>query len=115
MALSHIPASVANAFGHIAHWLDRRSAARVPLLMLGMLLASGRRTVTSWFRAAGVTVEFRKGYVTVCAVGRAFEDAAISTALAVKPLLPREATAARHRRHSYFAVRPPGRGLRHPS
>ena len=90
MALSHLPASVANAFGHVALWLDPRSAARLPLLMLGMLFASGRRTVTSWFRAAGVTVEFRKCYVTVCAVGRAFEDAAISTALAVKPLLPRK-------------------------
>jgi len=90
MPLSHLPASVANAFGRIAHWLDRRTAARVPLLMLGMLFASGRRTVTSWFRAAGVTVEFRKCYVTVCAVGRAFEDMAISTVLAVKPLLPRK-------------------------
>jgi hypothetical protein len=90
MALSHLPASVANAFGHIAHWLDRRSAARVPVLLLGMLFASGRRTVTSWFRAAGVTVEFRKGYVTVCAVGRAFEDISLTTVRAVKPLSRRE-------------------------
>ena len=90
MALSHLPASVANAFGQLAHWLDRRSAARLPILMLGMLFASHRRTVTSWFRAAGITVEFRQGYVTVCAVGRRFEDIAISTVLAVKPLLPRE-------------------------
>jgi hypothetical protein len=44
MSLSHLPASVANTFGHIAHWLDRRTAARVPLLLLGMLFASGRRT-----------------------------------------------------------------------
>ncbi len=90
MALSHLPASVANAFGHLAHWLDCRSAARLPVLMLGMLFASHRRTVTSWFRAAGITTEFRQGYVTVCAVGRRFEDIAISTVLAVKPLLPRE-------------------------
>ena len=90
MALSHLPASVANAFGHIAHWLDRRSAARVPLLLLGILFASGRRTVTSWFRAAGITAEFRKCYVTVCAVGRAFEDVSLTTVLAVKPLLRRE-------------------------
>jgi hypothetical protein len=90
MALSHLPASVANAFGQLAHWLDRRSAARLPVLMLGMLFASRRRTVTSWFRAAGITVEFRQGYVTVCSVGRRFEDIAISTVLAVKPLLPRK-------------------------
>ncbi len=90
MALSHLPASVANAFRHIAHWLDRRTAVRLPLLMLGILFASRRRTVTSWFRAAGITAEFRQSYVAVCAVGRSFEDIAISTVLAVKPLLGRK-------------------------
>ena len=90
MALSHLPASVANVFCDLAHWLDPRSAARGPLIMLGMLFASDRRTVTSWFRAAGVTVEFRKSYVTICAIGRSFEDISISTLRAVKPLLPRE-------------------------
>lgn len=90
MALSHLPASVANLFDRIAHWLDRRTAARIPLLLLGILFASGRRTVTSWFRAADITTEFRQGYVAVCAVGQNFEDMAISTVLAVKPLLPRK-------------------------
>ena len=90
MSLSHLPASVANAFGRLAHWLDPRHAARLPVLMLGILLASDRRTVTSWFRAAGITADFRKDYVTVCAVGRAFEDIAIRTVLAVKPLLSRK-------------------------
>jgi hypothetical protein len=87
MALSHLPASVANLFADLAHWLDRRSAPRLQLLLLGILFASGRRTVTSWFRAADITVEFRQGYVTVCAVGRQFEDIAISPVLAIKPLL----------------------------
>ena len=50
MALSHLPASLANAFGHLACWLDRRHAARLPVLLLGMLFASERRTITSWFR-----------------------------------------------------------------
>jgi len=90
MALSHLPTSVANAFGQLAHWLDPRSATRVPLLMLGILFASRKRTVTSWFRAAGITADFRQSYVTVCAVGRSFEDIAISTVLAVKPLLSRK-------------------------
>lgn len=90
MALSHLPASVANAFEQLAHWLDRRTAARLPLLMLGILFASRRRTVTSWFRAAGITAEFRPSYVTVCAVGRSFEHIAIDAVLAVKPLLPRK-------------------------
>jgi hypothetical protein len=87
MALSHLPPCVATAFDRLAHWLDPRSAARLPLLLLGILLASGRRTVTSWFRAAGITDDYRQGYVTVCAAGRAVEDITISAVLAAKPLL----------------------------
>ena len=87
MALSHLPASLANAFCNLASWLDRRHAARLPVLLLGMLFASERRTVTSWFRAAGITADFRQSYVTVCAVGRTANSMAISTVLAVRPLL----------------------------
>ena len=70
MPLSHLPALLASAFCALAHWLDRRSAARLPLLLCGILLATSRRTVTSWFRAAGIREEFRPAYTTVCAVGR---------------------------------------------
>jgi hypothetical protein len=87
MTLSHLPPFLANAFSELAHWLDRRSAARVPVLLLGILLASGRRTVTSWFRAAGIREEFRPAYATVCAIGRRAEQMAITTVLAVQPLL----------------------------
>jgi SRSO17 transposase len=87
MALSHLPASVANAFYNLASWLDRRSAARLPVLLLGILLASQRRTVTSWFRGAGITADFRQSYVTVCAVGRAANSMALTTVLSVRPLL----------------------------
>src|SRR5215218_2415224 len=87
MSLSHLPAFVANAFGDLAHWLDRRSGARLPLLLLGALLASGRRTVTSWFRAAGITTDFRQAYVTVCAAGSRVDQLAISAVHAVTPLL----------------------------
>ena len=47
MALSHLPASVSKAFGRLARWLDPRHAVRLPLLMLGILFASERRTVGS--------------------------------------------------------------------
>lgn len=87
MSFSHLPPVLTNAFFSLAHWLDRRSAARVPVLLLGILFASGRRTVTSWFRAAGIREEFRPAYVTVCAIGRHTEELAVSTLLAVQPLL----------------------------
>jgi hypothetical protein len=85
--LSHLPPLLATAFADLAHWLDKRSAARVPLLLFGILFASGRRTVTSWFRAAGITDDFRQGYVTVCSVGRHTDDMAFSALRAVRPLL----------------------------
>jgi len=90
MALSHLPTSLANAFCDLARWLDRRSGSRLPLLLLGILFACQRRTVTSWFRAAGITVEFRQNYVTVCAVGREADSLAMSIVLAVRPLLRRQ-------------------------
>lgn len=87
MSLSHLPDFLANAFSHLAHWLDRRSGARLPLLLLGALLASTRRTVTSWFRAAGITADFRQAYITVCAAGSRVDQMAISAVAAVTPLL----------------------------
>jgi SRSO17 transposase len=95
MPLSRLPACVATAFLDLAQWLDRRSAVRLPLLLYGILLAKGRRTVTSWFRAAGITDEFRPSYTTVCAVGREAGHMALSTWSAVRPLLdPKRLTVA---------------------
>src|SRR4051812_17057612 len=87
MALSHLPASLGSVFVALGHWLDKRSAARVPALLLGMLLASGRRTVTSWVRAGELSQDWRQSYVTVCAIGRAAEGTALSVQSLVRPLL----------------------------
>jgi hypothetical protein len=87
MPLSHLPAFLTTAFLGLAHWLHRRSAARLPLLLAGILFAKGRRTVTSWLRAAGISTEFRQAYTAVCASGRQAESMALSVAWAVSPLL----------------------------
>src|SRR5262249_26344661 len=59
-----------------------------PALLLGILLATGRRTVTSWFRAGGLSADWRQGYVTVCAVGREADHMAITVVTeVVRPLL----------------------------
>jgi DDE superfamily endonuclease len=89
MPFSHLPALLTSAFLGLAHWLDRRSAARLPRLLCGLLFARGRRTVTSWFRAAGITDEFRPAYATVCAAGRHTRSMAVTTLSAVEPLLGR--------------------------
>jgi len=87
MSLLHLPALLASTFLTLAFWLDRRSGRRLPQLLLGLLFARGRRTVTSWFRAAGITDEFRPAYRTVCAVGDQIDPMAASTLRAVQPLL----------------------------
>jgi hypothetical protein len=87
MLLSHLPVFLTSVFCQLAHWLQKRSALRLPLLLGGLLLARGRRTVTSWFRAAGITDEFRPAYTTVCAVGRHIPQMALTTWSTVEPLL----------------------------
>src|SRR5947209_10453575 len=87
MPFSHLPTFLTSAFLDLAHGLHKRSAARLPLLLGGILFASGRRTVTSWFRAAGITDDYRPAYATVCAVGREASHMAISALHAVEPVL----------------------------
>ena len=88
MPFSHLPALLTSAFLDLAHWLQKRSAARLPRLLYGILFACGRRTVTSWFRAGGITDDFRPAYATVCAVGRNATHMAVTALYAVEPLLP---------------------------
>jgi hypothetical protein len=87
MPFSHLPPFLTSAFAALAHWLDKRTAARLPLLLGGILFAGGRRTVTSWFRACGITDEFRPAYTTVCAAGREVNHVAITVVQAVRPPL----------------------------
>jgi hypothetical protein len=87
MPLSHLPALLTSAFAATSCWLHKRSAARLPLILYGILFARGRRTVTSWLRAAGITHEFRCAYTTVCAAGRHTAGMAVPVLFAVAPLL----------------------------
>jgi hypothetical protein len=87
MTFSYLPAFLTSAFSDLAHWLDKRTAARLPLLLTGVLFARGRRTVTSWFRAAGIEDDYRQGYVTVWAVGREATHMALTVVDLVKPLV----------------------------
>jgi hypothetical protein len=88
MSFSHLPPFVTSVFASLAHWLDKRTAQRLPLLLTGILFARGCRTVTSWFRAAGIHDDFRQSYVAVCAVGRNVDHLAITVVTdVVRPLL----------------------------
>ena len=75
-------------FSLLASALDPRSAPRLAKLFLGAVLARGRRTVTSWIRAAGLSDEYRPCYTTVAAAGQ--QSDLIAARLAqevVKPLV----------------------------
>ena len=52
-------------FARLASALDRRSAPGLALLSLGAALARGRRTVTAWIRAAGLSDQFRPCHTAV--------------------------------------------------
>jgi hypothetical protein len=90
MPFSHLPAFLSACFADLSAALDRRSAPRLLLLFTGALFARGRRTVTSWFRAAGITNDFRPAYNALWAAGRHAEALAYRLlCLALKPLMQR--------------------------
>jgi hypothetical protein len=88
MTSSHLLAAPCQWFSRLATALDRRSGPRLALLFLGAVLARGRRTVTSWIRAAGLSDRFRSCYLAVAAAGKKAETIAAYLVLSVvKPLL----------------------------
>ena len=70
MPLSHLPAVLSAWLSQIVGALDRRSAPRLLALLLGALFGRGRRTVTAWFHAAGITDAFRPAYNALWSAGR---------------------------------------------
>ena len=55
--------------GTLAQHLHGRNAWRLQRLVVGVILAQGRRTVTSWFRAAGISRGYRSYYYFLAALG----------------------------------------------
>jgi hypothetical protein len=54
----------------LAAGLHGRNRWRLPVLLTGILFAHGRRTVTTWLRAAGVSPDFQDYYYFLAALGR---------------------------------------------
>lgn len=88
MTSSHNAPAPCQWFFRLASAVDPRCAPRLVRLLLGVILARGRRTVTSWIRAAGLSSEFRPVYTTVSAAGKRSDTIAADLANAVvKPLV----------------------------
>jgi hypothetical protein len=88
MSLSSLPPDLSAWFFLLAHLLDARQHDRCLLLLLGILFARGRRTVTTWLRASGLSPQFRSCYYLLSSLGRRSEEIARCLLLRVAvPLL----------------------------
>ena len=56
--------------------LHQRSAWRLAVIFAGIIFAKGRKTITSWFRAAGITQQYKAFYYFIGSVGRKTETVA---------------------------------------
>ena len=72
----------------LASGLHARNRWRLPVLLMGMLFANGRRTVTTWLRAAGITDDFDDYYYFLAALGRKTESVATRLLALVLRTLP---------------------------
>jgi hypothetical protein len=70
MTSSHPTPAPCQWFSRLASALDCRSAPRLARLFLGAVLARGRRTVTTWIRAARLSDRFQSCYTAVAAAGK---------------------------------------------
>ena len=72
----------------LASGLHARNRWRLPVLLTGMLFAGGRRTVTTWLRAAGVSDDYQDYYYFLECVGRNSKSIASQLAALVLRTLP---------------------------
>jgi hypothetical protein len=70
MDLPFLPSFWQDLVASMAFFLHQRHAGRLAVLLLGALFAKGRRTVTSWLRAAHVGYGFAAYYYFLAVLGR---------------------------------------------
>jgi hypothetical protein len=72
----------------LAAGLHARNRWRLPVLLVGILFAHGRRTVTTWLRAAGVSPDFQDYYYFLAALGCKTKSVATQLLLLVLQTVP---------------------------
>ncbi len=68
--------------------MHSRTQWRLPLVLLGLLFARGRRTVTAWLRAQGIATEYDDYYYFLASLGRKIEPVATALFLQLLKRLP---------------------------
>jgi len=61
---------------NLAICLHQRSAWRLAVIFAGIIFAKGRKTITSWFRAAGIQKRYKAFYYFIGSIGRKTETVA---------------------------------------
>ena len=81
-----------NEWSEWSKWLSAglhaRNRWRLPVLVVGILFAQGRRTVTTWLRAAGVSDDYQDYYYFLAALGRKSESVATQLVALLLRTLP---------------------------
>jgi hypothetical protein len=72
----------------LAAGLHARNRWRLPVLLVGILFAHGRRTVTTWLRAADVSDDFQDYYYFLAALGRKTKSVATRLLVLLLRTLP---------------------------
>src|SRR6478736_1726689 len=69
MALWHLPVDMAAWITAMAGTLHARLSGRLLALLVGVLFARGRRTVSAWLRAAGLQDDYKNHYYFLGSLG----------------------------------------------
>jgi hypothetical protein len=89
MAKQRLTSGVTVWINELADYLDPRTSWRLLPLLSGLLFAMGRRTVSSWLRAGGLSNDYQDYYYLLSAVGRKVEGlAARLLCIAVDVIVP---------------------------
>jgi len=72
----------------LAAGLHARNRWRLPVLLVGILFAHGRRTVTTWLRAAGVSDDYQDYFYFLAALGRKTKSVASQLLVLLLRTLP---------------------------
>jgi len=72
----------------LAAGLHARNQWRLPVLLTGILFARGRRTVTSWLRANGISADYADYFYFLASLGRKTESVATQLFLLLLRTLP---------------------------
>jgi hypothetical protein len=70
MATWQLPADVTNWIAALSKLLDERNGFRLLPIFAGIFFGQGRRTVSSWLRAAGISDDYEDYYYFISTLGR---------------------------------------------